>query len=86
MALEQTPLQPFLHGTASKNTRSLLRIIILSTIAGAAIASRLFSVIREWASLLSLHVAHERAVSWSLSLTPHPPPPPLRIREHHPRV
>ncbi|KAI9748729.1 MAG: oligosaccharyl transferase stt3 subunit [Lichina confinis] len=46
MAPEQTPLQPFLQGTASKNTRSLLRIIILSTIAGAAIASRLFSVIR----------------------------------------
>lgn len=31
----------------AQSTRTLLRVIILSLIAGAAIASRLFSVIRE---------------------------------------
>lgn len=41
-----TPLDPFLRGSTSKNTRGLLRIIILLTIAGAAVAARLFSVIR----------------------------------------
>ncbi|KAG8530858.1 oligosaccharyl transferase stt3 subunit [Bacidia gigantensis] len=39
-------LSPFLEGTSGRNTRVLLRIIILCTIAGAAVASRLFSVIR----------------------------------------
>ncbi len=33
-------------GSSGKSTRTLLRVIILSLIAGAAIASRLFSVIR----------------------------------------
>ena len=41
-------LSPFLQGTSGQNTRGLLRIIILCTIAGAAVASRLFSVIREY--------------------------------------
>ncbi|KAI9681220.1 MAG: oligosaccharyl transferase stt3 subunit [Caeruleum heppii] len=45
MALS-TPLEPFLRGSTGENTRSLLKIIILCTIAAAAIASRLFSVIR----------------------------------------
>ncbi|KAL9126309.1 MAG: hypothetical protein Q9217_004621 [Psora testacea] len=39
-------LKPFLEGTLGRNIRGLLRLIILCTIAGAAIASRLFSVIR----------------------------------------
>ncbi|KAL9101682.1 MAG: hypothetical protein Q9163_003086 [Psora crenata] len=39
-------LGPFLEGTWGRNTRGLLRLIILCTIAGAAVASRLFSVIR----------------------------------------
>ncbi|KAI4161485.1 MAG: hypothetical protein LQ342_004888 [Letrouitia transgressa] len=39
-------VQPFLKGETSRNTRSLLRLIVLCTIAGAAVASRLFSVIR----------------------------------------
>ncbi|KAK0510828.1 hypothetical protein JMJ35_006380 [Cladonia borealis] len=39
-------LEPFLKGDSGRNTRGLLRIIILCTIAAAAIASRLFSVIR----------------------------------------
>jgi len=41
-----TPLDPFLRGNTSKNTRGLLRIIILCTIAAAAVSARLFSVIR----------------------------------------
>ena len=40
-------LDPFLKGDSGRNTRGLLRIIILCTIAAAAIASRLFSVIRK---------------------------------------
>ena len=40
-------LQPFLKGDTGRNTRGLLRLIILCTIAGAAVASRLFSVIRK---------------------------------------
>ncbi|KAI9815400.1 MAG: oligosaccharyl transferase stt3 subunit [Thelocarpon impressellum] len=40
-----TPIDPFLQGSTGKNTRGLLRIIILCTIAAAAVASRLFSVI-----------------------------------------
>lgn len=40
-------LEPLLKGDTGRNTRGLLRLIILCTIAGAAVASRLFSVIRE---------------------------------------
>ena len=36
----------FFEGSTGRNTRGLLRVIILATIAGAAISSRLFSVIR----------------------------------------
>ncbi|KAL8721148.1 MAG: hypothetical protein Q9225_002106 [Loekoesia sp. 1 TL-2023] len=39
-------LEPFLKGETGRNTRGLLRLIVLCTIAGAAVASRLFSVIR----------------------------------------
>ena len=38
-------IEPFLKGETGRNTRGLLRLIILCTIAGAAVASRLFSVI-----------------------------------------
>lgn len=38
----------FLQGNSSKSTRGLLRIIILLTIAAAAVSARLFSVIREY--------------------------------------
>ncbi|KAL3420992.1 oligosaccharyl transferase STT3 subunit [Phlyctema vagabunda] len=41
-----TTAEPFLKGSTGRNTRGLLRLVILCTIAGAAIASRLFSVIR----------------------------------------
>lgn len=36
----------FLEGATGRNTRGMLRIIILATIAAAAVSSRLFSVIR----------------------------------------
>lgn len=36
----------FLQGHSGRNVRGLLRVVILVTIAAAAIASRLFSVIR----------------------------------------
>ncbi|PGH09615.1 hypothetical protein AJ79_05671 [Helicocarpus griseus UAMH5409] len=39
-------IEPLLEGKASRNTRGLLRVIILVLIAAAAVASRLFSVIR----------------------------------------
>jgi hypothetical protein len=39
-------VDPLFSGTTSKNTRGLLRIIILCTIAAAAVSARLFSVIR----------------------------------------
>lgn len=35
-----------LEGATGRNTRGMLRIIILATIAAAAVSSRLFSVIR----------------------------------------
>ena len=46
----------FLQGNSSKNARGLLRIIILLTIAAAAISARLFSVIREYTT----HDANQR--------------------------
>ncbi|KAH8820377.1 glycosyltransferase family 66 protein [Xylogone sp. PMI_703] len=41
-----SPVAPFLEGSTGRNTRGLLRLTILCAIAAAAIASRLFSVIR----------------------------------------
>ncbi|KAJ9195487.1 CAZyme family GT66 [Paecilomyces variotii] len=41
-----SPIDPFLEGKTGSNARGLLRIIILLTIAAAAVSSRLFSVIR----------------------------------------
>jgi hypothetical protein len=40
-------LDAFLKDESARNLRSLLKVVILITIAGAAISSRLFSVIRE---------------------------------------
>ena len=42
-----TEAQPRPEGINTKSTRTLLRVIILLFIAGAAISSRLFSVIRK---------------------------------------
>jgi hypothetical protein len=42
--------EPFFKGSTGRNTRGVLRLTILCLIAAAAIASRLFSVIRKCAS------------------------------------
>lgn len=44
--MDSQVLEPLFHGKTSQNTKALLRIIILVTIAAAAVSSRLFSVIR----------------------------------------
>ncbi|PYI19157.1 STT3 subunit of Oligosaccharyl transferase [Aspergillus japonicus CBS 114.51] len=44
--MAELPLNSLLKGNTGRNTRGLLRIIILGTIAAAAVSSRLFSVIR----------------------------------------
>lgn len=44
-----SPIDPFLEGKTGSNARGLLRIIILLTIAAAAVSSRLFSVISMFA-------------------------------------
>ncbi|KAJ5675808.1 hypothetical protein N7462_008705 [Penicillium macrosclerotiorum] len=44
--MAQSSLDVLLKGSSARNTRGLLRILILVTIAAAAVASRLFSVIR----------------------------------------
>jgi hypothetical protein len=49
-----TTVEPLFEGKTGRNTRGLLRLVILCTIAAAAIASRLFSVIRK--SALSPHL------------------------------
>lgn len=41
-----SPTEFLFKGETGRNTRGLLRLIILCTIAAAAVASRLFSVIR----------------------------------------
>jgi dolichyl-diphosphooligosaccharide--protein glycosyltransferase len=43
--MANSAVDPFLQGTTGRNTRGLLRLVILCTIAAAAVASRLFSVI-----------------------------------------
>lgn len=50
--MASTAINPFLKGNTGRNTRGLLRIVILCTIAAAAIASRLFSVIRAFVWIL----------------------------------
>lgn len=60
---EPSSLDVLLKGSSGRNTRGLLRIIILLTIAAAAVASRLFSVIRmfkfnplSWAILIDFRL------------------------------
>ena len=43
---ESSKFDVLLKGSSGRSTRGLLRIIILLTIAAAAVSSRLFSVIR----------------------------------------
>lgn len=49
------PIEPFLKGHTGRNTRGLLRLIILCTVAAAAVASRLFSVIRKLSPYIGLY-------------------------------
>jgi hypothetical protein len=56
---------PLFKKATSRNTRGLLRVIILALIAGAAVSSRLFSVIR-FESII-----HECESSWT----------PIAVRE-----
>jgi hypothetical protein len=66
-------LEHFMKGSSSKSTRGLLRIIILLTIAAAAVSARLFSVIREYASRLG--IVHLRMLMLH-----------CRLREYHTRM
>jgi len=65
------PLQVLASAGKGESTRGLLRVIILALIASAAIASRLFSVIRTWPFFGD--GAAGSLVSWSSEL-PHAPP------------
>jgi hypothetical protein len=47
MAVKTAKTEDVLAGVNGQNTRTLLRVIILLLIAGAAVSSRLFSVIRK---------------------------------------
>ncbi len=49
-AMSDSIEEPFFKGSTERNTRGVLRLTILCLIAAAAIASRLFSVIRKCAS------------------------------------
>lgn len=51
-------IEPFLKGDTGRNTRGLLRLIILCTIAAAAVASRLFSVISKSFMLMATRALH----------------------------
>ena len=48
--MAETVAEPLFKGNTGRNTRGILRLSILVLIAAAAIASRLFSVIRTYAS------------------------------------
>lgn len=53
---DDAPVDVLLKGRSGNNIRGLLRIIILGTIAAAAVSSRLFSVIRmflQWAMTIN---------------------------------
>jgi hypothetical protein len=68
-------IDPFLKGNTGRNTRGLLRIVILCTIAAAAVASRLFSVIRMYQQP---NVNNPRWLRWLICL--------YRIREYYSRM
>ena len=48
--MSDAAVEPFFKGSTGRNTRGILRLTILCLIAAAAVASRLFSVIRKCAS------------------------------------
>ena len=64
---------PLMGVATSESTRTLLRVVILSLIAGAAIASRLFSVIRKlrwmsWCHIDNVDAKHLYPVSLKTQL------------------
>lgn len=69
-----SPVDLLVNLGKNQSTKTLLRVIILCFIAGAAVASRLFSVIRGFLFFL-LELNYRLA-----NLPPH------RLREYHPRV
>lgn len=76
--MSETFIEPFLKGDTGRNTRGLLRLIILCTIAAAAVASRLFSVISECFGLPRVKLA---TVEGHWLINHH-----SRVREYHPRM
>ena len=55
----------FFEGESGRNTRGLLRLIILCTIAAAAVASRLFSVIR-FESIIHECMTNTMELAWAI--------------------
>lgn len=74
--MSATFVEPFLKGDTGRNTRGLLRLIILCTIAAAAVASRLFSVISEFFGLPRVRLATVEG-HWLTNNS-------FRVREYHP--
>lgn len=74
--MSATFVEPFLKGDTGRNTRGLLRLIILCTIAAAAVASRLFSVISKFFRLTRVRLATLEG-HWLMNNT-------FRVREYHP--
>lgn len=74
--MSATFVEPFLKGDTGRNTRGLLRLIILCTIAAAAVASRLFSVISEFLGLPRVRLATVEG-HWLTNNS-------FRVREYHP--
>ena len=78
--MADTSADPLLHAITGKNTRGLLRIIILCTIAAAAISSRLFSVISK-STTRAIGLGYDTiAGSERILLTS------CRVREYHSRM
>lgn len=64
---------PLMGVATSESTRTLLRVVILSLIAGAAIASRLFSVIRKlrwlsWCHIVNVDAKHMHPIHFNTQL------------------
>ena len=74
-------VEPFLKGDTGRNTRGLLRLVILLTIAAAAVASRLFSVIRT-----RTLISHELTGRIYLVVSPQLTVLDPRFRKYHSRV
>jgi dolichyl-diphosphooligosaccharide--protein glycosyltransferase len=64
--MASAPVDPFMKQVTGPNTRGLLRLIILCTIAAAAVSSRLFSVIR-FESIIHecMYPGEEAMVEWT---------------------